>query len=56
MTDIVVACRVTQERPGDPELSMEPVDHTIINLIIFVPPSTCSCRVVWTVTPALHRP
>lgn len=35
---------------------MEVVDHTIINLIIFVLAIYVGYHVVWTVTPALHTP
>ncbi len=35
---------------------MEMVDHTIINLIIFVLAIYVGYHVVWTVTPALHTP
>ncbi len=35
---------------------MELVDHTIINLIIFVLAIYVGYHVVWTVTPALHTP
>ncbi|MFG6414183.1 NAD(P) transhydrogenase subunit alpha [Roseateles sp. DC23W] len=35
---------------------MEIVDHTIINLIIFVLAIYVGYHVVWTVTPALHTP
>jgi H+-translocating NAD(P) transhydrogenase subunit alpha len=35
---------------------MEAVDHTIINLIIFVLAIYVGYHVVWTVTPALHTP
>ncbi len=35
---------------------MESVDHTIINLIIFVLAIYVGYHVVWTVTPALHTP
>jgi len=35
---------------------MEVVDHTIINLIIFVLDIYVGYHVVWTVTPALHTP
>ena len=35
---------------------MDPVSHTIINLIIFVLAIYVGYHVVWTVTPALHTP
>ena len=35
---------------------MEIVDHTVINLIIFVLAIYVGYHVVWTVTPALHTP
>ena len=35
---------------------MESVDHTLINLIIFVLAIYVGYHVVWTVTPALHTP
>ncbi|WP_269630923.1 NAD(P) transhydrogenase subunit alpha [Pelomonas sp. BJYL3] len=35
---------------------MEAIDHTIINLIIFVLAIYVGYHVVWTVTPALHTP
>jgi len=35
---------------------VEVVDHTIINLIIFVLAIYVGYHVVWTVTPALHTP
>ena len=33
---------------------MDPVSHTVINLIIFVLAIYVGYHVVWTVTPALH--
>jgi len=38
------------------EKSMEMVNHTVINLIIFVLAIYVGYHVVWTVTPALHTP
>lgn len=35
---------------------MDPVSHTVINLIIFVLAIYVGYHVVWTVTPALHTP
>jgi NAD(P) transhydrogenase subunit alpha len=35
---------------------MDPISHTIINLIIFVLAIYVGYHVVWTVTPALHTP
>ncbi|MGD7084814.1 proton-translocating transhydrogenase family protein, partial [Ralstonia pseudosolanacearum] len=35
---------------------MELVNHTVINLIIFVLAIYVGYHVVWTVTPALHTP
>ena len=35
---------------------MEAIDHTVINLIIFVLAIYVGYHVVWTVTPALHTP
>jgi len=35
---------------------MEAVDHTVINLIIFVLAVYVGYHVVWNVTPALHTP
>jgi H+-translocating NAD(P) transhydrogenase subunit alpha len=35
---------------------MEGVDHTVINLIIFVLAIYVGYHVVWNVTPALHTP
>jgi NAD(P) transhydrogenase subunit alpha len=35
---------------------MEGVDHTVINLIIFVLAVYVGYHVVWNVTPALHTP
>ncbi len=35
---------------------MEMVNHTVINLIIFVLAIYVGYHVVWTVTPALHTP
>ena len=35
---------------------MDPVSHTVINLIIFVLSIYVGYHVVWTVTPALHTP
>ena len=35
---------------------MDPVSHTVINLIIFVLAIDVGYHVVWTVTPALHTP
>jgi NAD(P) transhydrogenase subunit alpha len=35
---------------------MEVIDHTVINLIIFVLAIYVGYHVVWTVTPALHTP
>ena len=37
-------------------MKMEIVDHTLINLIIFVLAIYVGYHVVWTVTPALHTP
>src|SRR4029079_9565521 len=36
--------------------AMDPVSHTVINLIIFVLAIYVGYHVVWTVTPALHTP
>jgi NAD(P) transhydrogenase subunit alpha len=67
--DIVAACLMTQG--GDvkrksaltfqpylkkPEISMEAVSPTLLNLIIFVLAIYVGYHVVWTVTPALHTP
>jgi NAD(P) transhydrogenase subunit alpha len=35
---------------------MDPVSHTVVNLIIFVLAIYVGYHVVWTVTPALHTP
>ena len=51
-------------RPGHQEVTeqlrgghtMDPVSHTVINLIIFVLAIYVGYHVVWTVTPALHTP
>src|SRR5438105_6690519 len=35
---------------------MDPVSHTVLNLVIFVLAIYVGYHVVWTVTPALHTP
>lgn len=45
-----------EEFESNEEKSMEMVNHTVINLIIFVLAIYVGYHVVWTVTPALHTP
>jgi NAD/NADP transhydrogenase alpha subunit len=48
--------RISKYSKATEEKSMEMVNHTVINLIIFVLAIYVGYHVVWTVTPALHTP
>jgi H+-translocating NAD(P) transhydrogenase subunit alpha len=50
------AKRISKYSKATEEKSMEMVNHTVINLIIFVLAIYVGYHVVWTVTPALHTP
>src|ERR1700734_1082119 len=51
------SCAATaRSRAGSKETDMELVNHTVINLIIFVLAIYVGYHVVWNVTPALHTP
>jgi len=50
------ATRISKYSKATEEKSMEMVNHTVINLIIFVLAIYVGYHVVWTVTPALHTP